>query len=244
MDITAVRTSLYEIEPLRVLFLHEANFQYVHNKCHLYGWADTYVFNIDGQVAGYGSVWGKANRADRDSIFEFYVLPNYRRWTRECFTALRLAANTPFIECQSNDKLITSMLFEQATNIYAEAILFEDDFTTNFPMGDRIFQKADIVESGHPDDRPYVMMEGKVVVATGGMFLNYNMPYADIYYDVHEAYRRIGLGTLMVQELKKAAYAMNRIPSARCNIKNMISKATLLKGGFRVCGHILQGELR
>ena len=243
MEILATQSSLHEIEPLRVLFLHEASFQYVHNKCHLYGWADTYVFTLDGQTIGYGSVWGKENRADRDSIFEFYVLPGFRRWARECFTALRNAAKTPFIECQSNDALITSMLFEQATHIYAEAILFEDDFPTNFPMGNRIFQQGETVESGHPDDRPFVMMEEGVVVATGGMFLNYNMPYADIYYDVHEAYRRIGLGTLMVQELKKAAYSMNRIPSARCNIKNMISKATLLKGGFRVCGHILQGEL-
>ena len=73
---------------------------------------------------------------------------------------------------------------------------------------------------------------------------NYNMPYADIYYEVNEQYRRKGYGTLMVQELKKAAYLLGRLPAARCNINNYLSKATLLKAGFVICGHILTGELK
>ena len=74
--------------------------------------------------------------------------------------------------------------------------------------------------------------------------LNYNMPYADIYYEVNENYRQKELGTLMVQELKKAAYEMGRVPAARCNIRNIISKYTLLKAGFAVCGCILKGAIQ
>lgn len=243
MMISATRASLQAIEPMRVLFLHEANCQFVHDKCHRYGWADTWLLQVDGRPVGYGSVWGKENRSDRDSIFEFYVLPTHRRQARECFEALRTAAQTPYIECQTNDRLITSMLYEQATNIYAEAILFEDQYQTGFPLGNLLFQPAVASEGGSPYDRPFVLVEQDEVVANGGLMLNYNSPYADIYYDVPESQRRKGFGTLMVQELKKAAYAMNLIPAARCNIRNMVSKATLLKGGFRVCGHILQGEL-
>ncbi len=36
---------------------------------------------------------------------------------------------------------------------------------------------------------------------------------------------------------------MGRVPAARCNIKNINSKSTLLKAGMKVCGYILQGEL-
>ena len=82
------------------------------------------------------------------------------------------------------------------------------------------------------------------MAATGGLMLNYNMPYADIYYEVNENYRQKGLGTLMVQELKKAAYEMGRVPAARCNIRNIISKYTLLKTGFTVCGCILKGAIQ
>lgn len=65
----------------------------------------------------------------------------------------------------------------------------------------------------------------------------------DIYYEVNESYRRRGYGSYMLQELKKAAYEMQRVPAARCNIKNNISKAALLKAGFIVCGHIVSGKI-
>ena len=53
MQIKIVKTGLEEVQPFRVLFLHENNFQFVHDKCHLYGWADTYLFEVDGTKVGY-----------------------------------------------------------------------------------------------------------------------------------------------------------------------------------------------
>ncbi|MES1219062.1 MAG: GNAT family protein, partial [Bacteroidota bacterium] len=61
---------------------------------------------------------------------------------------------------------------------------------------------------------------------------------------VNEKYRQRGFGTFIVQELKKEAYLMGRVPAARCNINNTISKATLLKAGFKVCGNRLIGEVK
>jgi ribosomal protein S18 acetylase RimI-like enzyme len=74
--------------------------------------------------------------------------------------------------------------------------------------------------------------------------LNYNKPYADIYMEVKPSFRRRGFGSLMVQELKKIIYQIGRVPAARCNINNSISKATLLKAGFKVCGAILKGYIK
>jgi hypothetical protein len=74
--------------------------------------------------------------------------------------------------------------------------------------------------------------------------LNYNHPYADIYLEVKEANRQRGLGTLMIQELKKEIYHADRVPAARCNIKNNISRSALLKAGFQVCGYLLEGKIK
>ena len=81
MEIEVTKCTLDEVKALRILFLHENHFQFVHDKCHYYGWADTYVFRVDGVRAGYGSVWGRAKRDDRDAIFEFFVLKNYRNYS-------------------------------------------------------------------------------------------------------------------------------------------------------------------
>jgi RimJ/RimL family protein N-acetyltransferase len=82
------------------------------------------------------------------------------------------------------------------------------------------------------------------VVATGGYVWNYNYPFIDLYYEVKEAYRKKGFGSLIVQELKKEAYRLKRVPAARCNVKNLASKRTLIKAGMRACGHLLIGNTR
>jgi hypothetical protein len=79
MKIQIHRTDLKDIAHFRTLFLDENNFQFIYDKCHLYGWADTYLFTIDGLGVGYGSVWGATKREDRDAIFEFFVTRPYRK---------------------------------------------------------------------------------------------------------------------------------------------------------------------
>ena len=90
----------------------------------------------------------------------------------------------------------------------------------------------------------YVLEQNNKVISTGGFMMNYNIPYADIYYEVKENFRRKGLGSLITQELKKEAYLINRVPAARCNINNYASKSTLLKAGMQVCGFRLLGNLK
>ena len=74
--------------------------------------------------------------------------------------------------------------------------------------------------------------------------LNYNIPYADIYMEVKEEFRRHGFGALMVQELKKEIYLLGRLPAARCNINNLASKGSILKAGFKICGYRLVGNIK
>jgi len=239
MEIVVSKVSLKEVQPLRDLRLAEIDFQFVYNKCHGAGWADTYLFTIDGEKAGYGSIWGKDKREERDAIFEFYLLEPYRRLANSIFPELHKFSGASYVECQTNDHLLTGMLFEYCANIYADRILFEDSITTEMEIPGTVFNKT----VNNDGETEYILEQDGQVVATGGYVWNYNFPYIDMYYEVKESHRQKGFGTLITQELKKEAYLLDRVPAARCNINNKASKATLLKAGMKVCGHILIGEL-
>ncbi len=239
MHFEVIKSDQATVEPLRRLFLSEIKFQFIYNKCHKAGWADVYLFTMNKLHIGYGSVWGKDKRENRDTIFEFYISEPFRKHDSRIFADFIQYSGTGFIECQSNDILIARMLFEYAENIKAEAIIFEDSYETDLKIpGCRLIKNElsdeDIVYRLEMDDR---------LVATGGYVWNYNYPFIDLYYEVKEEHRKNGFGSLIVQELKKEAYRLKRVPAARCNVKNMASKRTLIKAGMRVCGYILIGEL-
>jgi len=239
MELKVTKTGLTEVKELRDLFLKEISFQFIYNKCHGAGWADTYIFTIDGTKVGYGSVWGKDKREERDAIFEFYLLEPYRKMANMIFPEFYKASGASYIECQTNDTSLSGMLFEYCANIYAACILFEDSFTTGFDIPGTEFKKTENKDG----DTEYILEHHADIVATGGYVWNYNFPYIDMYYEVGEKYRQKGFGSLITQELKKEAYRMDRVPAARCNISNKASKATLLKAGMNICGYILIGEL-
>ena len=63
--------------------------------------------------------------------------------------------------------------------------------------------------------RGVIEVDGQVA-ATGGILFHYNRPYGDIYMDVAEPFRRRGLGSFLVQELKRVCYENGHLPAARC----------------------------
>jgi hypothetical protein len=123
MEVDIHKVPLREVQDLRELFLRENSFQFVHDKCHGAGWADTYLFSIGKEAVGYGSVWGKDDRKARDTIFEFYLLGPYRKLAPVIFPSFRIASGAPYMECQTNDTGLADMMFANAQNIYADAIL-------------------------------------------------------------------------------------------------------------------------
>jgi RimJ/RimL family protein N-acetyltransferase len=240
MEVKIAKAGLKDIEPMRKVFLEEGNFQFVYNKCHENNWADQYIFTSAETLIGYGCVWGRNKREVRDAIFEFFVVKSYRKLAGEIFSNFAKKSGATFIECQTNDTLLAQMLYEQANNIEAEAILFKDNHETYFERPElsigRTNQSWNCVE--------YILKRNEDVVGEGGMMLNYNFPYADLYYNIKEEYRRQGFATFFIQQLKREAYLMGRVPAARCNVNNRMSKASLLKAGFVICGYILAGKIK
>jgi GNAT superfamily N-acetyltransferase len=248
MKVSAIKTSLQEILPLRNLFLQENNFQIRYNARHERGWSDSYLITHNEEQIGYGSVAGKENISDRDSIFEFYMIPSFRKLASLAFLKLIYASEASFITCQSNDLLLSSLLFEYAQNINADTVLLQEDFTSSLYIDNLIFRKRsekDIMfEHNTEPVGDYVLELNKEVVATGGFLLHYNMPFADLYMEVREDCRRKGFGSYLIQEIKKQCYLAGRVPAARTGLDNIASRSTLIKAGFKIAGFMLLGTIK
>jgi GNAT superfamily N-acetyltransferase len=246
MTTTVEKADLARILPLRSLFLQETNFQIRYNACHERGWSDSYLLTIGDQAVGYGSVKGR-EIPDRDTVFEYFVVPPFRNRASELFGQLLVASRAQFIECQSNDLLLSSMLFEFARSISADVVLFEDHSQTHYAIPNALLRprRAGDLVFEHKAEPPgdYVLDLDGEIVATGGFMLHYNHPFADLYMEVREDCRRRGMGSFLLQEVKKFCYLAGRVPAARTSIRNVASRACLSKAGLRVCGFMLTGQV-
>jgi GNAT superfamily N-acetyltransferase len=242
MMISASRCKLDDIQGFRASFLSELKAQFIHDKCHQYGWSDDYLFTIDGAAVGYGCVWGIDRRGDRDTIFEFYVLPTYRNYQSAFMNELIHLSGATTLECQTNDPNTSKVFFENAHQIEVQSILFHDSFSTNWSLADLALHDCSGAHDVTQERKLELKRQGEIV-ASGGLMLNYNLPYADVYVDVPERYRRQGFGSLLVQEAKRLAYAMGRVPVARCRVSNHSSKRMLSRAGFSPCGYWLVGKV-
>jgi GNAT superfamily N-acetyltransferase len=247
MELSANRTTLEEIRGLRDLYRQEMNCQIIHDSIHARpGWTLEYALHAGGTLVGYGSVAVVGPWKDKPSIYEFYVLPYYRSRLFDLFEVFLAAAGVSRIETQSNDALLTVILHLFANDVESESILYHDKLTTALAPAGAFFRQAttaDALDISEEQLRSHGVVEvGGKIVAKGGILFHYNRPYGDIYMEVAEPFRRRGLGSYLVQELKRVCYEQGNTPSARCNPKNTASRKTLQKAGFVPCGHILVGS--
>ena len=239
IDIQVQKTEFEEIALLRALYRHEANCQIVRDSILGRGLADPYLILIDGRVAGYAGVW---NEYFKDRVMEFHALPQWRADILPMFRELLNVSGATHIEAQTNLPIMNSLLYDFATNISVENILFEDGPATYLSSPGAVFGAREIDEEG-PEGDWVVRTDGKLVAA-GGVMEHYNPPYGDIYMKVVPGARRQGIGSYLVQELRHVSYEGGRRPAARCDPDNEASRRTLLRGGLLPCGRLLAGEVR
>jgi GNAT superfamily N-acetyltransferase len=140
------------------------------------------------------------------------------------------------------------MLYEFSRDIRSDVVLFEPRLVTEYAIPDSTVRPAraddPVFEHTLEPLGDYVLEMKGEIVATGGFMLHYNLPFADLYMEVRKDCRRRGYGTFILQELQNACYLAGRVPAARCEIKNVASRATLMKSGMRVCGFMQIGDVR
>lgn len=246
MHLAATPVPVEAIAAWRDLYRHELNCQVVHDSIDdRPGWTQPHLLTADGAPVGYGSIALAGPWLGKPTVFAFYVLPRLRTRVFDLFETLLAASGAVAIEVQSNEPLLSVLIHACARDVVSESILFHDRFTTDHrPPGAR-FRRPDGAPPPAPGQRacsgPWIVEMDGAVAATGGILFHYNRPYGDIHMEVTEPFRRRGLGSYLVQELKRVCHADGNLPAARCNPGNLASRRTLQKAGFVPCGHILTG---
>ncbi len=250
MKVSATATDFEAIARWRDMYRLEMGCQITKDSIHTRpGWTQEYLLCLGGTAVGYGSVAVGGPWTEKSSVYEFYVVPHRpRQHVFKLFEALLTASRAVAIDVQSNDPLAAVMLHLFAEDVKSEAILFHDRLATSLRPHGATFREPTAAEA--PDVRedrlPWsgVVAVGNEIAASGGILFHYNRPYGDIYMEVEPSFRRRGLGSFLVQELKRVCYAGGHVPAARCNPDNVASQRTLQKAGFVPCGHILTGSVR
>ena len=249
IELTAAPAEPETIETWREMYRSAMDCQIIHESIHWRpGWTREYVLRVGATPVGYGSVAVAGPWAATPTLYEVYIGSEHRPHAIDLCRALLDVSGAAAIEVQTNDALSTVMLHAFAHDVEAEAMLFDDRLTTTHPVPPNAafrMASADEAPDANPDQlrwRGVVEVDG-VLAATGGVLFHYNHPYGDIYMDVAEPFRRRGLGTFIVQELKRLCYERGRVPAARCNPGNVASRRTLQRAGFAPCGHLVKGSV-
>lgn len=239
--------ALETILPLRDAYRREMDCQIIHDSIHTRpGWSREYLVTIAGVTAGYGSVAHGGPWRENPVIYEFYLTPGQRQHSLAAFQALVRHTQIRRTETQTNDPHLIDVVRGLGLTEEAGSRLFADRVTTQLaPAGAtyRVAQAADElpISAAQLPWHGVVELEGRLA-GWGGILLHYNPPYADIYMEIAESYRRRGLGSFLVQELKRQCRALGRLPGARCNPTNEASRRTLIKAGFEPCGRMVTAE--
>ena len=250
MPVGTELASNQEILPLRVRYRAEANGQIVHDSIHTRaGWTKSYLLQVDGRTAGFGSIAVGGPWKNKPTVFEFYLLPEARGRAFDLFEAFVGASGAAFFEVQTSDVVLSVMLHAYGSDLESEKIVFRDELTTFLPAQGAVLRRVTSEEesvscfeerAGKSDWA--LELEAKAV-GSGSLLFHYNHPYCDVAMEIAEEHRRRGLGAYLVQELKRIAYEMGGIPAARCNPGNIASRKTLQKAGLVPFAHILVGKI-
>jgi GNAT superfamily N-acetyltransferase len=247
----ATEVEFEQIRPWRDSYREEMRCQIIHDSIHVRpGWTREFMLRVGDTPAGYGSLAVAGPWRERPTLYEFSVLPQHRSRVFDLFDALRLASGAVAIETQTNGVgLLSVMLHAYARDVISEKILFADAFRTALAPPGATFRPADEKDAAQfktyelDDDGQWVVELDGMAVAAGDVLYHYNRPYGDIYMKVAEPFRKRGLGSFLVQELKRVCYEQGSVPAARCNPQNAASRQTLQRAGFVPCGHILIGSI-
>jgi GNAT superfamily N-acetyltransferase len=220
------------------------NGQIVHDSLHSRaGWTQSYLLKAGATIVGYGAIAVGGPWRNTRTVFEFYVSPEYRSRIFDLFETLVAGAGITAFEVQTNDILLTIVLHAWCHNASSDKIIFHDKLTTTLPSNGAVLRRAipeDVAQIFSHRDQP---VGDWLLEVNGGILFHYNKPYGDIYLEVAALFRRHGLGSYLLQELKRICYEGGSVPCVRCRATNLPSIKTIQKAGFAPCAHVLVGPL-
>lgn len=240
-----------EVLPLRNRYREETEGQIVHDSIHRRpGWTRAYLVERAGTTAGYGLMAVAGPWVEKPTLFEFYLLPEHRGAMFHLFAALVETSGARFIETQTNSGALATMMFVWSGDAASEKIVFHDRFATTHSANGVVLRRLTPEEEirraieQRQGGGEWILESNGQEIARGGVLFHYNPPHGDVYMSVAKPWRRRGLGTYLVQELKRETRRLGQIPCARCSPENLASRHTLQRAGFVPWGHMLTGSIR
>ena len=233
--------SLAEISGLREEFLRRAGCQVVRFARLPRGFASPFLVEVGTEMVAYGAIQMEESRA---ALIEFFA-------TQEPILhaeSLLRAANVQDIEAQTNRFGMMALLDHFCSHRTPGPQLFSDSRDPGLRVEGAIFRARNpqdeiFTHTREPEGDWVIEFEGKVV-ATGGYFTHYNPPYADLYMEVEPRFRRRGLGSFLIQELRRLCRQKGLTPAARCDPNNEASARCLVRGGMERCGQLVTGQVK
>ena len=227
-----------DVEPLREGFRAAAGCQIVHDSILPRGLADAWIVRADGAVAAYGGLW---NEHFPGRVVEFHALEPHRDARHALFERFLRATGATELEAQTNMPDMMDLLRTFGRRTVEEKVLFRDGGRTALTPPGGTFRRRGPDEPG-PEGAWVVERDGRVVAA-GGVLTHYNPPWGDLYMEVDPSVRRRGLGSWIVQELRRVCREAGHVPAARCDPGNLASWRALERGGMARCGTLLSASV-
>lgn len=125
-------------------------------------------------------------------------------------------------------RLSAAAELEQLLAFYERNDEFEDSEAIANSGGQRNFIQSLIANRGS-----FGLYDGDALLGVGECRISASQPpYADIGMIVDKEYRRRGLGTAILAQLKAHCYSQNAVPICSCAVENSASRKTIEKAGF------------
>lgn len=247
MSLFATAASLVEILPWLEESRRLAPGQIVHDSLHARpGWTKSYLLKVTDLPVGFGAVAVGGPWRGTKTVFAFHVSPGHLPQAAGLFAAFLRASAATHFEIQTEPPLLHDLAKAHAQAWTTDAIVFRDGPVTALPVpAGAVFRHAtdadrDRIFAHH--DEPvgdWVVEVDGVIAATGGWLSHYNPPHRDLYLEVAEPFRRRGLGSWLLQEIKRECRAAGGTPCARTGADNLASRACLARAGFTPWGEIV-----
>lgn len=205
-----------------------------------------------GQHAGYFCI-GSDNY-----LLRFHLVENYQARAQEIFRWIISTYGIQYAITSTIEPLYFSLCLDVQKSITLHSYLFRDHkrIELSSDLSNSVFRKAkkselndimrfDQANTGSGEwieaflqerlsrEELFVLYDRQTLVATGECIPSQKQPpYADLGMVVAQSYRRRGLGSFILTQLKKHCYEAGWKPICSCEASNLASKKAIEKAGF------------
>lgn len=211
------------------------------------GKSECYEIMYDEKIVGHFFV------SSRKTLVQFQVSKENYAYASEIFEYVIKSDIVENAAVSTKEPEFLSLCLDYQNSIVTDSYLFTDNKKIKYELGgfknlsfrlakivdiETIKNKCDAAFDGYyedliENDQIFVLYNDSSLLGIGEFrIMKSNGKFGDIGMVIAEEYRRRGVGTYIITQLKEQCYNNKLKPMAACDITNIASKKTLEKSGF------------